>query len=66
MSDPNTDDRVEQGSTANSSELEGELLSRLELIESQPLDQRADGYDQLAAELEAELQRSDSDEAVGT
>lgn len=35
------------------------LLGRLEVIEAQPLEQRAPGYDQLAEELLAELQRSD-------
>lgn len=35
------------------------LLGRIEVIESQPLDQRAVGFDQLAEELLAELQRSD-------
>lgn len=38
---------------------EGSLLGRIEVIESQPLEQRADGYDQLAEELLSELQRSD-------
>jgi len=35
------------------------LLGRIEVIEAQPLDQRAVRYDQLAEELLAELQRSD-------
>lgn len=35
------------------------LLGRIEVIESQPLAQRAAGYDQLSDELLAELQRSD-------
>lgn len=35
------------------------LMGRIELIESQPLDQRAQRFDQLADELLAELQRSD-------
>lgn len=35
------------------------LLGRVEVIESQPLDQRAAGFDQLADELLTELQRSD-------
>ncbi len=35
------------------------LLGRIEVIESQPLEQRAAGFDQLAEELLAELQRSD-------
>jgi hypothetical protein len=35
------------------------LLGRLEVIESQPLEQRSAGFDQLAEELLAELQRSD-------
>lgn len=40
---------------------DGGLLGRLEVIESQPLEQRAAGFDQLAEELLAELQRSDRD-----
>lgn len=39
------------------------LLGRIEVIEAQPLEQRAAGYDQLAEELLAELQRSDHDGA---
>lgn len=35
------------------------LLGRLEVIESQPIEQRAARFDQLAEELLAELQRSD-------
>ena len=35
------------------------LLGRIELIESQPLPQRAAGFEQLHDELLAELQRSD-------
>lgn len=35
------------------------LLGRIEVIEAQPLDERAVRYDQLAEELLAELQRSD-------
>lgn len=35
------------------------LLDRIDLIESQPLEQRAAGYDQLAEALLADLQRSD-------
>ena len=42
------------------------LLDRLELIESQPLAQRAAGFDQLAEELLAELQRSDQDAEPGS
>lgn len=49
----NEPDQAESGSDG--------LLGRLELIESQPLDQRAQGYDQLHDELLAELQRSDHD-----
>lgn len=37
------------------------LVSRLELIESQPLGERAAGFDQLADELLAELQRGDNE-----
>lgn len=35
------------------------LLGRLEVIEAQPLEQRAAQFDQLAEEMLAELQRSD-------
>ena len=35
------------------------LLDRLELIESQPLDQRARGFEQLHDDLLADLQRGD-------
>jgi len=35
------------------------LVDRIDLIESQPLEQRAAGYDQLAEALLADLQRSD-------
>ncbi|MGK0714811.1 hypothetical protein [Leucobacter sp. W1153] len=38
---------------------EGSLLGRIEVIESQPLERRASGYEQLAEELLTELQRSD-------
>lgn len=42
-------------------ELENEaLLGRIEVIESQPLDQRAAGYEQLYREMLAALERSDS------
>lgn len=36
-----------------------QLFEAVEVIEAQPLDQRAAGYDQLTEELLAELQRSD-------
>lgn len=36
------------------------LLGRLDVIEAQPLNQRAVRYDQVAEELLAELQRSDN------
>lgn len=39
------------------------LLDRIGLIESQPLDQRARGFEQLHDELLAELQRSDHEGA---
>lgn len=39
--------------------IEDGLLGRIDVIEAQPLDQRAAGYDQLAEELLADLQRSD-------
>lgn len=38
---------------------DGELLDRIGLIESQPLAQRAEGFEQLHDELLTELQRSD-------
>ncbi|TDP94207.1 hypothetical protein EDF62_0614 [Leucobacter luti] len=38
---------------------EESLLSRIDLIEAQPLPQRADGFAQLHDELLAELQRGD-------
>ncbi|MFC6235295.1 hypothetical protein ACFPZL_09405 [Leucobacter soli] len=44
--------------SADGSQTEG-LLSRLEVIDSQPIGQRAAGFDQLAEELLSELQRSD-------
>lgn len=47
-----------QGEAAPQTEGDG-LLDRLGLIESQPLEQRAAGFDQLAEELLAELQRGD-------
>ena len=40
-----------------------DLLSALEVIEGQPLEQRAARFDQLAEELLAELQRSDHEPA---
>lgn len=41
------------------SETEDGLLSRIELIESQPLSHRAQGFEQVHDELLAELQRGD-------
>ncbi len=41
----------------------GGLLGRIEVIEAQPLGQRALHYDQLAEELLTELQRSDHESA---
>lgn len=38
---------------------EAGLLDRVELIEAQPLEQRAAGFEQLHDELLAELQRGD-------
>lgn len=40
-----------------------ELLSRIELIESQRLENRATGYEQLYEEMLADLQRSDANTA---
>ena len=37
------------------------LLDRIEVIETQPLELRAAGFDQLAEELLAELQRSEAE-----
>ena len=37
------------------------LLGRIEVIEAQPLSQRAASYDQVAEELLTELQRSDQE-----
>ncbi|MCB1273688.1 MAG: hypothetical protein KDB25_04740 [Leucobacter sp.] len=39
------------------------LVSRIAVIEAQPLDQRAAGFDQLAEELLTELQRADHEGA---
>ncbi|MFF8817088.1 MULTISPECIES: hypothetical protein [Leucobacter] len=49
-------------STAAGAESDG-LLGRIEIIESQPLDKRAQGFEQLHDELLAELQRSDNEGA---
>ena len=46
---------------AVSAEVDG-LLDRVELIESQPLDQRARGFEQVHDELLVALQRSDNEE----
>ena len=48
----------DEGGRAAAPQSDG-LLGRIEVIESQPLEQRAAGFDQLAEELLAELQRSD-------
>lgn len=42
---------------------DGGLLDRAAIVESQPLAQRAAGFDQIAEELLAELQRSDHEGA---
>ncbi len=47
------------GDSGDSGDSGDVLLDRLGLIESQPLDQRARGFEQLHDELLAELQRSD-------
>ncbi len=39
--------------------MSGELVSQLGVIEQQPLEQRAEGYAQLAAQLTAALEQSD-------
>lgn len=41
----------------------GELLDRIGLIESHPLEDRARGFEQLHDELVTELQRSDHEKA---
>lgn len=58
---PGADGRMDPGTAERGSEAgsDDELMSRLEVIESQPLEQRVAGFDQLAEELLAELQRSD-------
>ena len=43
----------------SSAQEESGLLDRVELIEAQPLDQRAAGFEQLHDELLQELQRGD-------
>jgi len=47
---------------AASGEHGDELLGRLDVIEAQPLEERAQRYDQLVDELLAELQRGDGGE----
>lgn len=44
---------------------EGRLLERVDVIEAQPLEQRAASFDQLADELLAELERSDRESPAG-
>lgn len=58
-------DRVEdmEAQQSGPSEPVDGLLGRLEVIEAQPLSHRAAGYEQLAEELLAELQRSDHEHA---
>lgn len=56
MTETDPQDEVPPGADAPRDEA---LLGRLEVIESQPLEQRSAGFDQLAEELLAELQRSD-------
>lgn len=51
---------MEQQWTSAPSSEDG-LLGRLEVIEAQPLEARAAGYDQLAEELLGELQRGDQE-----
>ena len=51
------------GSAVTSSFDSDGLLGRVEVIEAQPLEQRAVRYDQVAEELLAELQRSDHEPA---
>ncbi|GAB2562703.1 hypothetical protein [Leucobacter ruminantium] len=55
------DERNDDAQTAGPSGAlgDGELLDRIGLIESQPLAQRAAGFEQLHDELLTELQRSD-------
>ncbi|GAA1575697.1 hypothetical protein [Leucobacter aridicollis] len=60
--DPSGEAPTSSESTAGGAESDG-LLDRIELIESQPLDRRAQGFEQLHDELLAELQRSDTEGA---
>lgn len=55
------DERHSDGEAAGAAESQPEdgLLGRVELIEAQPLADRAAHFDQLADELLSELQRSD-------
>lgn len=55
---------AEQAGTSTVAHTESDgLLDRLALIESQPLDRRAQGFEQLHDELLQELQRSDNESA---
>ncbi len=56
---PGLDAPAEETSAAMHGSVEDGLLGRLELIESQPLAQRATGFEQLHDELLADLQRGD-------
>lgn len=55
---------AEQADASTAAHIEHDgLLDRLALIESQPLDRRAQGFEQLHDELLQELQRSDNEGA---
>lgn len=58
--------RSEAPRSDGAADRDDELLSRLELIESQPLDQRAAGFDQLIDELQSELQSSDREDPAAS
>ncbi len=53
----------EEGEVRQLQEGSESLLDRIELIESQPLEHRAAGFEQLHDALLAELQRNDHDGA---
>lgn len=57
--EPETRPAPGSGAAAGAAAGDGELLDRIGLIESQPLAQRAAGFEQLHDELLAELQRGD-------
>lgn len=58
---PEETDSRPSGGEPEAAGSEGELLGRVEIIEEQPLAQRAAGFEQLHDELLVELQRSDGE-----